>query len=111
MKKHSESVASIKRQIRDYQTDSQQEAGRREVRLTTARELGGSEYEEIVGKLSKQLGKELFVEKRVDPAIIGGLIIQVGDNILDGSVVRQLKKYNDMMTGIDVKKIGVTDAV
>ncbi len=111
MKRHSESIAAIKRQIRDYQAQPQNGLEHVDIRLTTARELDGSEYDAIVARLSKQIGRELFVEKTVDPAIIGGLIVQVGDKVLDGSVVRQLKKYNEVMTDIDVKKIGVTNAV
>ncbi len=112
MKGYNESLASIKRQIRDYNCDPQGKlGGKAQVRITTARELSGAEYEALVGNLSAKMGRELFVEKQVDPAIVGGVIVQIGDNILDGSVARQLRKYEEMMTGIDVKKIGVTNAV
>ncbi len=51
-----------------------------------------SEEQEIVRKdvLSK-MGKQIAVDFRVDPAILGGLIIHVGDKVLDGSVAGQLE--------------------
>jgi ATP synthase F1 delta subunit len=110
MKIKNESLAAIKRQIRG-QAASGQPAGGAQVKITTARELPAKEYETIVNKLALKLGGEIFAEKKVDPEIVGGIIIQYGDNIIDGSVARQLKQYNEMMSKIDVKKIGVTNAV
>ena len=112
MKLHYESLSSIKRQIRDYAINPEtNQAAVATVKITTARELPEQEYQGITSSLSKKFGREVFVEKEVNPDIIGGLIVQYGDNIIDGSVVRQLKQYKEMMAGIDIKKIGVTDAV
>ncbi len=51
-----------------------------------------AEEQEIVRKdvLSK-MGKKIAVDFRVDPAILGGLVIHVGDKVLDGSVAGQLE--------------------
>lgn len=51
-----------------------------------------AEEQEIVRKdvLSK-MGKQIEVDFRVDPAILGGLVIHVGDKVLDGSVAGQLE--------------------
>ena len=112
MKINIESLASIKKQIRNYTIDPENHLSAiTTVTVTTARELSRSEYENIAASLSKKFGGEVFLEKVVKPEIIGGIIVQYGDNIVDGSIVRQLKQYKDMMAGIDVKKIGVTDAV
>ena len=111
MKINNESLTSIKKQIRNYTIDPENHLAVTTVTVTTARELSRSEYGNIAASLSKKFGGEVFLEKVVKPEIIGGIIVQYGDNIVDGSVVRQLKQYKDMMAGIDVKKIGVTDAV
>jgi len=51
-----------------------------------------AEEQEIVRKdvLSK-MGKQIAVDFHVDPAILGGLVIHVGDKVLDGSVAGQLE--------------------
>lgn len=112
MKLHYESLSSIKRQIRNYVIDPEShQTAVATAKITTARELSEQEYQSIASSLSKKFGREVYLEKTVNPEIIGGMIVQCDDNIIDGSVARQLKQYKDMMAGIDIKKIGVTDAV
>ena len=41
--------------------------------------------------LSEVLGKEVIVHHSEDPAILGGVIIRVGDRVMDGSLRRRLK--------------------
>ena len=107
-----ESLSSIKRQIRNYVVDSEShQTAVAQVKITTARELSDSEYQKIASDLGNKFGRQVFVEKAVDPEIIGGMIVQYDDNIIDGSVRRQLAKFKDVMAGVDIKKIGVTDAV
>ncbi|MDR3349143.1 MAG: F0F1 ATP synthase subunit delta [Acidaminococcales bacterium] len=110
MKLKNESLAAIKRQIRSYAVGAQSLSGA-QVKITTARELPPNEYDAIVKRLKGKLGREIFAERKIDPRIIGGIIIQYGDKIIDGSVARQLRQYNETMSKVDVKKIGVTNAI
>jgi F-type H+-transporting ATPase subunit delta len=45
---------------------------------------------EIVGTLERKLGHTVIATFRVDPSLLGGVMIRVGDQILDGSVRRRL---------------------
>lgn len=45
---------------------------------------------EIVATLERKLGRTVLPEFRVDPSLLGGVMIRVGDQILDGSVRRRL---------------------
>jgi len=38
------------------------------------------------------MGKQIELRLHVDPSIIGGIIARVGDLVIDGSVVSQLRK-------------------
>jgi ATP synthase F1 delta subunit len=112
MKVPSESLVAIKRQIREYIVEPKANTENcAEVKITTARELPDSEFQEIVKNLSQKFGKKVVAERRVDKNILGGIIIQHGDKVIDGSVASQLKQYNKMMSKFDIKKIGVTSAV
>jgi F-type H+-transporting ATPase subunit delta len=44
----------------------------------------------IVAQLKKQSGREIVVKEVVDPSIIGGLIVRIGDRQYDGSISRKL---------------------
>lgn len=66
--------------------------GLAEVSVTTSIELD-KEMKAAFEKLSKEItGKEPLLEEKVDPEIIGGYILKVGDRQLDESVIGQLKE-------------------
>lgn len=57
------------------------------VEVTSAKELDKETRVEVKKHLAKIFGaKEVEMEEKVDPSIIGGLILREGDKILDGSV-------------------------
>ncbi len=58
--------------------------------LVSAVELPEESIEKIRAALSKKTGKDVMMETRVDPALIGGVVTKIGDLVLDGSVRTQL---------------------
>ena len=65
--------------------------GRRRVEVTSAVPLDAAELERISRFVSKLIQKEVVVSTEVDETILGGVIIQVGDQLLDGSVRSRLE--------------------
>jgi F-type H+-transporting ATPase subunit delta len=59
-------------------------------RVTLAREATDAEKEAIGAQLSRNLGKKVVPVIVVDPAILGGIIVRMGDTVMDGSVRRKL---------------------
>jgi F-type H+-transporting ATPase subunit delta len=51
----------------------------------------------ITGQLSRALGKDVVPHYFVNPAILGGVIVRVGDTVLDGSVRRRLQTLRTRM--------------
>ncbi len=47
---------------------------------------------QILGALEKRFGKKVVPEFHEDPAIVGGVIVRVGDELLDASLRRQLER-------------------
>jgi F-type H+-transporting ATPase subunit delta len=64
--------------------------GRVHANVTVARESSESERNAIAEQLSKVLGKQAVLHVNVNPAILGGVIVKVGDTVMDGSVRRKL---------------------
>ncbi len=64
--------------------------GRIHARVTLARESSEAEQNSIAEQLSRVLGKRAVLHVNVNPAILGGLIVKVGDTVMDGSVRRRL---------------------
>jgi F-type H+-transporting ATPase subunit delta len=64
--------------------------GRVRADITLARDPQPGEVEAIAASLSKTLGRTAVAHVRVNPEIIGGVIVRVGDYVKDGSVRRRL---------------------
>lgn len=64
--------------------------GREHVQVTVARPVGEPTRELIEAKLTTALGKKAIPHIRVDPDIVGGIIVRTGDTIYDGSIRRRL---------------------
>jgi F-type H+-transporting ATPase subunit b len=59
--------------------------------VTSALPLNAKEQETVKKDVLTKVGKQASVTFRVDPNILGGLVIKVGDKVLDGSVAAQLE--------------------
>ncbi len=59
-------------------------------RVTTAMALSDSDKEQFRQKLRQKHGDNLEFVFNVDPSIMGGVIVQVGDKVMDGSVSARL---------------------
>jgi F-type H+-transporting ATPase subunit delta len=70
---------------------SDQRAGVVRARVTAAKELPESFYSELSTKLEKATGKKVVVERRQDPSLIAGVVTQIGDNTIDGSLSGRLR--------------------
>lgn len=60
--------------------------------VTTAERLNEAEQDLVREKLHSLTGKTVQLATHVDPEIIGGIIIRIGDQVIDGSVRNKLEK-------------------
>lgn len=58
--------------------------------ITLARDVDALTRQVIVERLSKAMGKQVIAGFSVDSALLGGVVIRVGDRIYDGSIRRRL---------------------
>ena len=68
--------------------------------VTLAREPDAALTEQIRLRLSAVLGKEVIPHIREDPSILGGVMVRVGDRVMDGSLRRKLKRLRRHMLGV-----------
>jgi len=67
--------------------------------VVSAIELDDTLKEKIQQTLEKITGNKVILEASVDPSIIGGVIAQVGDLVLDGSIKTQLHGLKESIKG------------
>ncbi len=78
-----------------YEALAATEADLVKVEVTSAMELTAAAREKITARVAEAAGRRVELAARVDPDIIGGLVLRVGDVIVDGSVqarIRQLRR-------------------
>ena len=71
--------------------------GRVHATVTIARDADDAERAALTKRLSDVFGKDVVPHMTVDPAIIGGIVVKVGDRVMDGSVRRRLANLRQRM--------------
>lgn len=65
--------------------------------VTTAAPMDEAQSATITRALERKTGKKILLQKRVDPAILGGVVARVGDEIVDGSVRNRLHNLQQQL--------------
>jgi F-type H+-transporting ATPase subunit delta len=74
-----------------YELLRAQAEGRVEAEVISASAVSATQLDEIAAALKKRLGRDIDLSTRIDPALIGGVVIRAGDLVIDGSVQGKLR--------------------
>ncbi|MEI6674068.1 MAG: ATP synthase F1 subunit delta [Verrucomicrobiota bacterium] len=66
---------------------------RRKVTVESAVELDASSQQRVLAGLTKKYGPDLVLQYQVNPSLLGGLRIRVGNDVFDGSVRGRLDRF------------------
>ena len=78
--------------------------GRQRVEVTSAVPLDDQELQRITQFVAGLTNKEIVVSTRVDEAILAGIIIQIGDQLLDGSTRARLEELRKQIRSETVRQ-------
>ena len=78
-----------------YEQMVQHTYGRVEVDVYTAAPIDQNEMTAVRTRLQSMLGKEPVLHAYVEPEMIGGMRLQIGDQLIDGSIRTQLRRLKD----------------
>ncbi|HZS83477.1 MAG TPA: F0F1 ATP synthase subunit delta [Stellaceae bacterium] len=67
--------------------------------VTAAQELTAAQRDAVTEQLKKAMGSKVAVELRVDPALLGGLVVKVGSRMVDASLRSKLHRLQLAMKG------------
>jgi F-type H+-transporting ATPase subunit delta len=85
-------VGEIEEIGREFERLCAEEEGVLSVGLTTAVELSDQEAKRIVEQIEEASGRTVEATRNVDPALVGGIVLQVGSMRLDASVRGRLER-------------------
>jgi F-type H+-transporting ATPase subunit delta len=71
--------------------------GRSQASIISARTLQAEELASIQEHLNRRTGRAVRLETAVDPSLIGGIVIRVGDELIDASVASRLERLRQSL--------------
>ncbi|CAG9173990.1 ATP synthase subunit delta [Cupriavidus laharis] len=74
--------------------------GSSDVEITSAFPLDGQPLNDLVAALERKFGRKLYAKVAVDPSLIGGVCVKVGDEVLDTSVRARLAAMQTALTAV-----------
>lgn len=75
-----------------FEAERSRRAGRSAVEIVSACELDPPQVELLAQAIGRRLGREITLETAVDDSLIGGVVIRVGDSVIDASLAGRLRE-------------------
>lgn len=76
-----------------------EEKGLVQAEVVSAIELTQAQVDDVKDKISKSVGKTVTMTQRVDPSLMGGLVVRVGSRMIDASLKTKLHQLELAMKG------------
>jgi F-type H+-transporting ATPase subunit delta len=94
--------------LRSAQKQLNKLRGREEVYVTSATPIPADKLDQVkakIGQIKELQGKELVLHVKVDPELLGGIKVRVGDKLFDSSLATQLQRMKDVALDHTEQKI------
>ena len=88
-------LAGLEAILRAYELLVDERLGRVKAVVTSAAPLEADAQERLRRRLGDVTGKDVYLELRQDPALLGGVVTQIGSRVYDGSLKTQLARLRD----------------
>ncbi len=88
--------------IREFRRLYRQREGIVEATVTSVTALESTELEALRSRLEELTGARIELDQAVDPDLLGGVVVRVGDQLIDGSVRGRLDRLHTDLTNIAI---------
>jgi F-type H+-transporting ATPase subunit delta len=85
--------------IRAFELLAARQRGEVRAEVTSARALSDAEVSELRATLKAKLGRDARLDAKVDPSLLGGLVVKVGSRMIDSSLRTKLEGLRAAMRG------------
>ncbi len=93
-------IEDLPRVAVEYRRLDDERQGITHATATSAAELTQDEIRELTARLEQSTGGRIALHVEVDPSLLGGLVVRVGDRLIDGSVRGRLERLrNQLISG------------
>jgi F-type H+-transporting ATPase subunit delta len=92
-------LAELPMVIRNFRTLAARHRGETTAEVTSAHPLDDDQVAQLKDQLRQRVGRDVNVELNVDPAILGGLVVRIGSQMIDSSIRTRLTSLAHAMKG------------
>lgn len=92
-------LAQLGAAIRAFDAIAAQFRGETKAEVASAHPLTDGQAEALKAKLKGLAGRDVNIDMRVDPALLGGLVVRMGSRMIDGSLRTKLNSLSNAMKG------------
>ncbi len=85
--------------VRVFAAMAAAQRGETTAEVTSAHSLTGAQVTALTASLKTKLGRDVAVDLNVDPDILGGLVVKIGSQMIDGSIRTRLNTLATAMKG------------
>ena len=96
---HNNRLFVLPQMIEGYLAELARRRGEVTAQVATAQELSDKQLQSLEQALKKAVGGKVKVEPRVDPSLIGGMVVRVGSRMIDNSLRSKLNRLQHAMKG------------
>ncbi len=84
--------------LQEFETLFDAELGEIRVTAKSARPLDEQQMQQLVSSLAQRTGRNIKLTTEVEPSLMGGLIVNIGDTVIDGSIRGRLAHLRGLLT-------------
>ena len=90
-------IEQLPRVAREFARLDDERQGITHATATSATPLDAKEIKAIAARLEGLIGGRVELQTTVDPQILGGLVVRIGDRLIDGSVLGRLERLRNQL--------------
>jgi F-type H+-transporting ATPase subunit delta len=92
-------TAIVPEMVARFQEVVRQRQGIAEAEVRSAVELNAAQKAEVAQTLARLTGKRVETKYALDPALLGGAVVRIGDTVYDGSLRHRLEQMRTLLAG------------
>ncbi len=92
-------LGQLSHAIRDFSLIAAQYRGEANAEVASAHPLSDDQVTKLKAKLKSLAGRDVNIDMRVDPSLLGGLVVRMGSRMIDGSLRTKLNSLASAMKG------------
>ncbi len=92
-----EARMGVREALAEYMSIAAELSDREIARITVAKKLTKRQTERLGAQLKQMQGREVAMQIAIDPAVLGGMRIEIGEHVIDGTIAARLQEAHRRM--------------